>query len=78
MFNANLNACPEAAPRRLYYGDEVFGPKTGATREPSTVQHGSAPRCGWGSCSKCPCAGFVQSYGNNICDRCGHSYTEHW
>lgn len=33
---------------------------------------------GWSSCSKCPCSGFVQSYGSDICGRCGHNYYEHW
>jgi hypothetical protein len=42
----------------------------------SETQNSSAK--GWGSCSKCPCAGFVQSYGSDICGRCGHSYYEHW
>jgi uncharacterized membrane protein len=37
-----------------------------------------SPRRGWGQCYVCGCAGFVQSYGSNICGRCGHSYTEHW
>ncbi len=31
---------------------------------------------GWGTCSVCNCAGFKGS--GNICDRCGHSYSEHW
>jgi hypothetical protein len=35
--------------------------------------------CGWGACSKCACAGFVEDFNNrNVCSRCGHSYSEHW
>lgn len=31
---------------------------------------------GWGKCSTCDCANF--SGNGNICQRCGHSYSEHW
>jgi hypothetical protein len=33
-----------------------------------------------GSCSinGCPCKGYVQSYGTDLCGNCGHNYTVHW
>jgi hypothetical protein len=31
---------------------------------------------GFGSCSVCQCAEFKGS--GNICERCGHNYSEHW
>jgi hypothetical protein len=33
-------------------------------------------RMGWGKCH-CGCADFVKQYGNDICGRCGHDYSEH-
>lgn len=33
-------------------------------------------RMGWGKCH-CGCADFVKQYGNDICSRCGHDYSEH-
>jgi hypothetical protein len=35
---------------------------------------------GWGRCSVsgCPCAGFVQTYGSELCSNCGHQYSAHW
>lgn len=33
----------------------------------------------WGNCSQCSCVGFVKDSRNeNICERCGHSYSEHY
>jgi hypothetical protein len=35
--------------------------------------------CGYGACSKCSCVGFnADTSNNNVCQRCGHSYGEHW
>lgn len=35
---------------------------------------------GWGACSVsgCPCQGFQQTYGSELCSNCGHKYTDHW
>mgnify|MGYP003589859239 CR=1 len=35
---------------------------------------------GWGACSVsgCPCQGFQQTYGSELCANCGHRYTDHW
>jgi hypothetical protein len=34
---------------------------------------------GYGQCSKCKCAAFVEDVSNrNVCSRCGNSYSEHW
>ncbi len=35
---------------------------------------------GWGACSVsgCPCSGFVQTWGSELCNNCGHKYTDHW
>lgn len=34
---------------------------------------------GTGGCSKCSCIGFDKdSQNENICQRCGHSYSEHY
>jgi hypothetical protein len=34
-------------------------------------------KMGWGKCH-CGCAEFVKQYGNDICGRCGHNYSEHY
>lgn len=38
------------------------------------------PRMGWGPCSVsgCPCQSFVQTYGSELCNNCGHRYHDHW
>lgn len=35
---------------------------------------------GWGACSVsgCPCQGFKQTYGSELCENCGHKYSDHW
>jgi hypothetical protein len=35
---------------------------------------------GYGACSisGCPCKAFVQTYGSDLCNNCGHKYTDHW
>ncbi len=34
---------------------------------------------GYGRRSVCGCAGFVERPGyRDICNRCGHNYSEHW
>jgi hypothetical protein len=35
---------------------------------------------GWGACSVsgCPCQSYVQTYGSELCNNCGHKYTDHW
>ena len=35
---------------------------------------------GWGRCSVsgCPCPGYVQTYGSDLCNNCGHQYSAHW
>jgi hypothetical protein len=35
---------------------------------------------GYGSCSVsgCPCQSYVDSYGSELCNNCGHKYTDHW
>ena len=39
-----------------------------------------APMMGYGKCSTsgCPCFGFQQTYGSELCGNCGHQYTMHW
>ena len=34
-------------------------------------------KAGYGECSVCNCAAYVDGE-NEICQRCGHSYPEHW
>ncbi len=52
----------------LHNGPAIAGP------ESEGVLH-----CGYGRCSQCKCAGFVESIENaRICGRCGHSYQAHW
>jgi hypothetical protein len=38
------------------------------------------PLAGYGACaiSGCPCQGFVDSYGSDLCGNCGHKYSDHW
>jgi len=33
---------------------------------------------GYGRCSACACANFIQAPYTDICQRCGHSYSAHW
>ena len=35
---------------------------------------------GYGACSVsgCPCKGFAETYGSDLCNNCGHKYTDHW
>jgi len=35
---------------------------------------------GWGACSisGCPCKAFEQTYGSDLCQNCGHKYSDHW
>lgn len=37
-------------------------------------------RAGWGACSVsgCPCRGYQQAYGTDLCGNCGHGYSAHW
>lgn len=36
-------------------------------------------QAGWGRCSKDSCAGFKEDYRNkDVCENCGHNYTDHW
>lgn len=30
------------------------------------------------SVSDCPCRAFQDSYGSDLCNNCGHKYTDHW
>ncbi|MFN8556079.1 MAG: hypothetical protein U0531_01560 [Dehalococcoidia bacterium] len=41
-------------------------------------RHGIA--LGWGACSisGCPCRGYQQTYGSELCQNCGHNFTAHW
>jgi hypothetical protein len=39
-------------------------------------ESGHELHCGYGKCSVCKCAGFTGD--SNICNRCGHSFAEHW
>jgi len=38
------------------------------------------PMMGYGKCSTsgCPCPGYQQTYGSELCGNCGHQYTAHW
>jgi hypothetical protein len=40
----------------------------------------AAPACGYGACSVsgCPCPAFKETYGSQLCNNCGHQYTDHW
>ena len=35
---------------------------------------------GAGACSVsgCPCPSFQETYGSELCNNCGHKYTDHW
>ena len=35
---------------------------------------------GYGACSVsgCPCSGFQDRYGSDLCGNCGHKYTDHY
>jgi hypothetical protein len=35
---------------------------------------------GYGACSVsgCPCQGFKDTYGSDLCNNCGHKYSDHW
>lgn len=33
---------------------------------------------GYGRCSMCPCANYIQVPYTEMCQRCGHSYSAHW
>ena len=33
---------------------------------------------GWGQCSRCNCPNYVQAPYTDLCQRCGHSYSDHW
>ena len=37
-------------------------------------------RMGYGACSisGCPCRGFREMYGSDLCGNCGHKYTDHY
>jgi hypothetical protein len=37
-------------------------------------------KMGAGKCSVsgCPCPGYQQTYGSELCANCGHKYTDHW
>jgi hypothetical protein len=39
-----------------------------------------SPGCGYGSCSVsgCPCPAYKDTYGSQLCNNCGHQYTDHW
>ena len=45
------------------------------TVDPSTLNPDR--QMGWGKCH-CGCAEFVKQYGNDICGRCGHDYSEQY
>ncbi len=30
------------------------------------------------SVSGCPCPAFQDTYGSDLCNNCGHKYTDHW
>ena len=40
----------------------------------------SSPKNGYGECSVngCPCRAYKDSYGSELCNNCGHKYTDHW
>jgi hypothetical protein len=58
-------------------GVPVF--KTVERPESSTAACGKT-QMGYGACavSGCPCKGFVDSYGSDLCGTCGHKYTDHY
>ena len=33
---------------------------------------------GYGACHRCKCPGYEDSYGSELCNNCGHKYTDHW
>lgn len=37
-------------------------------------------RMGYGECSisGCPCRSYKDTYGSELCNNCGHKYTDHW
>jgi hypothetical protein len=37
-------------------------------------------RMGYRECSisGCPCAAFKDTYGSDLCNNCGHKFTDHW
>jgi hypothetical protein len=42
---------------------------------PKKKAHAGYGRC---SLSGCPCGGYVQTYGSDLCNNCGHPYSAHW
>lgn len=50
-------------------------------RQSFTLTHTqTSVEMGWGRCSisGCPCAAYQQTYGSELCNNCGHKYTDHW
>lgn len=35
---------------------------------------------GYGACSRsgCPCRAYEDTYGSDLCNNCGHKFTDHW
>ena len=61
-----------------YYDSELLSSHSAA--KPVTVLVKKAPLMGYGACSTsgCPCRGFQQTYGSELCSNCGRQYTMHW
>lgn len=56
--------------RSIQHADDRFG----ATQNQPTWH------MGYGACSVsgCPCQGFTNTYGSELCNNCGHQFTAHW
>lgn len=69
--------------------NDVFPSSSGSKNAPA-VYYGDLRRdilsrqskwhMGYGACSVsgCPCQGFKETYGSDLCNNCGHKYTDHW
>ena len=56
-------------------------PGTDSPEAPTRIRRAGRwlPVMGWGACcvSGCPCRAFKQTYGSELCNNCGHNYTDH-
>jgi hypothetical protein len=57
-----------------------FSPKTTSSIKTDKGQELHKIFMGYGSCSVsgCPCSGFKDNYGSDLCGNCGHKYTDHY
>ncbi len=61
-----------------YYDSDCLSSPSVTTPVPASINQD--PMMGYGKCSTsgCPCPGYQQTYGSELCGNCGHQYTAHW